>query len=362
MSINNLDSFKTEFKKVLESAFIPSNANQSVISTEWNKIYDIILPNIPEKLFRYRRIDEEGYSKESLRDGTIFLCHAGMFPDKYDSYLYVDRNKIQKDLKEALTGALHMLMNNIKNNPIMIKPESVAQVLSYFKQGYTEEQVIDIILTEQYSGYINEVETRLKKSESRFRTPENSAKIACFTESVQSKYMWDRYADGYKGFALEYDFRKCIFKYNAISLNVNIFPIIYSDLRLDVTNEESRIYAREACKKMGCGNEQISLFDTIFPVDQLYWYKSYLYKDKKEYEHEREWRMIYYNLDDKEDYTIIPDCGCLRAIYYGPDIDRKEKEELHKIAKQKGIKEYNVNLNIDSRKYDLKISPVKNHI
>ena len=103
---------------------------------------------------------------------------------------------------------------------------------------------------------------------------------------------------------------------------------------------------------MGCGNEQISLFDTIFPVDQLYWYKSYLYKDKKEYEHEREWRMIYYNLDDKEDYTIIPDCGCLRAIYYGPDIDRKEKEELHKIAKQKGIKEYNVNLDLDSRKYD----------
>lgn len=112
MSINNLDSFKTEFKKVLDSAFIPSNANQSVISTEWNKIYDIILPNIPEKLFRYRRIDKEGYSKEALRNGTISLCHAGMFPDKYDSYLYVDRNKIQKDLREALTGALHMLMNN----------------------------------------------------------------------------------------------------------------------------------------------------------------------------------------------------------------------------------------------------------
>lgn len=242
----------------------------------------------------------------------------------------------------------------------MIKPESVAKVLSYFKQGYTEEQVIDIILTEQYSGYIDEVETRLKNSESRFRTPENSAKIACFTESVQSKYMWDRYADGYKGFALEYDFRKCIFKYNAISLNVNIFPIIYSDLRLDVTNEESRIYVREACKKMGCRNEQITFFDSIFPVNQLYWYKAYLYKDKKEYEHEREWRMLYYNLDDKEDYTIIPDCGCLKAIYYGPDIDRKEKEELHKIAKQKGIKEYDVNLDTDSRKYDLKVSLTKN--
>ena len=36
----------------------------------------------------------------------------------------------------------------------------------------------------------------IKKQESRFRNPRNSAKIACFTESVQSKYMWDRYADG----------------------------------------------------------------------------------------------------------------------------------------------------------------------
>ena len=63
MSINNLDSFKTEFKKVLDSAFIPSNANQSVISTEWNKIYDIILPNIPEKLFRYRRMEKKDILK-----------------------------------------------------------------------------------------------------------------------------------------------------------------------------------------------------------------------------------------------------------------------------------------------------------
>lgn len=355
MSINNLDSFKNKFKKVLESAFIPSNASQSVISTEWNKIYDIILPNIPEKLFRYRRIDKEGYSKDSLRNGTISLCHAGMFPDKYDSYLYVNRNHIQNELKSGLTSALQMLIYNIKQNPTIIKPEKITQILSYFEQGYSEKQIVDILL-EQYSGFMDEVETCMKKQESRFRTPRNSAKIACFTESVQSKYMWDRYADGYKGFALEYDFRECIFKYNAKSLNVNIFPIIYTDLRLDVTDEESRIYVREFNKELECNKEWITLFDSIFPINQLYWYKAYLYKDKKEYEHEREWRMLYYNLNDEEDYSLIPDCGCLKAIYYGPDIDRKEKEELQKIAMQKGIKEYDVSLDIDSRKYDLKIT------
>jgi len=46
----------------------------------------------------------------------------------------------------------------------------------------------------------------------------------------------------------------------------------------------------------------------------------------------------------------------LKAIYYGPDIAKKDKEKLHRIAVKKGLKEYDVNLDAESRKYDLKVT------
>ena len=220
------------------------------------------------------------------------------------------------------------------------------------------EQIIDKILTDDYVDFCNNIGAAIKKQESRFRNPRNSAKIACFTESVQSKYMWDRYADGYKGFALEYDLRRCIFKYNSLGMSVNLFPVIYTDLRPDVTLDEGNIHTYEYFKQIGDKN-WLSFLSSIISVNQLYWYRVYLYKDRKEYEHEHEWRMIYYNLEDENDYVAIPDVGCLKAIYYGPDISQKDKQELHQIAVEKGLKEYDVDLDTGSRRYDLRVTAIK---
>ena len=98
---------------------------------------------------------------------------------------------------------------------------------------------------------------------------------------------------------------------------------------------------------------------SIISANQLYWYRVYLYKDRKEYEYEHEWRMIYYNLEDENDYVAIPDVGCLKAIYYGPDISQKDKQELHQIAVEKGLKEYDVDLDTGSRRYDLRVTAIK---
>ena len=68
--------------------------------------------------------------------------------------------------------------------------------------------------------------------------------------------------------------------------------------------------------------------------------------------------MLYYNLKDENDYATIPDVGCLTAIYYGPDIPQKDKNELHLIAVEKGLKEYDVSLDTDSRRYDLRVTAI----
>ena len=91
-----------------------------------------------------------------------------------------------------------------------------------------------------------------------------------------------------------------------------------------------------------------------FAPNALHMYKPYLYKDKAEYSHEREWRIIYNN-SREEDYELIPDMDCLKAIYYGPDITPENKNKLHEIAEKRGIKEYDVAFDLESRNYKLKI-------
>lgn len=356
-----MQNFREEFKKIIEMSYIPHNTNKNASYDVWKKIYDFVLPNIPEKLFRYRGIDNNRFSIKSFKEGTISLCHAGMFPDKYDSLLYVNQDKIVEDLKNGFKSALRITISNIDNRSSNIVAEKAGKVCYYRECGFTEEQIIDKIIDEEYNKFCNDIGADIKNRESRFRKSKNTAKIACFTESVQSKYMWDRYASGYTGFALEYDLRECIFKYSAQNFNINLFPIIYSEFRPDFTINEGNIQTLEYIKQLG-NKVWLNILNNMIPINQLHWYTSYLYKDKKVYEHEQEWRMLYYNIEDENDYVSIPDMGCLKAIYYGPDITSEDKAELHEIATKKGLEEYDVCLDTNSRKYDLKIIPFMRNI
>lgn len=357
-----MGDFRERFRAFIEKVYIPSNADKSTVSGKWDEIYRALLPNIPEKLFRYRCVTE--YSINDFQNGTISLCHARVFPDKYDSYVYIDQDVIQRGLLGSLKEAYQFyLLNVINGSPLVQNKRKADEVREYLKNGYNFDQITEIVINRDYPDYINNVKSYMKKQEARFRSPRNSAKIACFTESVQSKFMWDAYADGYKGFALEYDFRSLKNGRKDIH-DLELFPMIYADERPDATNDETFVYMHEYVKNMAPSPFKMSIeeFEKRFSMNQLYWFTSYLYKDKKEYQHEHEWRLLYYNFDNEEDYYSIPDNNSLKAIYYGPDITDDNREKLHKIAQEKGIAEYNVSLDVDSRKYDLKIISIREKI
>ena len=46
--------FKEKFKELIEHTFIPSTASSVVKTKAWHNIYNLLIPNIPEKLYRYR--------------------------------------------------------------------------------------------------------------------------------------------------------------------------------------------------------------------------------------------------------------------------------------------------------------------
>ena len=214
-------------------------------------------------------------------------------------------------------------------------------------------------LLNNLNGFVEYLHNRISTYIETMRR-DRFTKIACFTEDVKSLYMWDQYADGYKGYALEYDFTNyllqgclaCPIQQECEQENKNysnLFPVIYSEKRYDATNNVINIILREIMENTKAKNINL-------PVDQLHWYKTYLYKDAHAYSHEREWRIITrcpYQLDS--DYSEISNLGCLKAIYYGPKMEKRYKDFLMNIAQVMGIKQYNVVLDEYSTNYELKI-------
>ena len=131
---------------------------------------------------------------------------------------------------------------------------------------------------------------------------------------------------------------------------------------MDATETIDRISGRIFLRDNFVDDTILQQYVQMYPVDKLYKLKTYLYKDKSDYAHEKEWRILDLEpLTDKDadkEYSSILDKGCLKAIYYGPDMESRYKEHLRTIAKAKGIKEYDVILDRNSRKYSLKVIPL----
>ena len=343
--------YREEFQKLFESLYIPIVGDEAKMERDMNDFLNQVYAHTPESLFRYRKCDD--YSIDSFRDGTIYVCNASRFSDKYDSRVFIDRDRIRQETRDSLKAAIsNLVIRGIKAQDSNLKSEKASKVCYWMECGLSEEQIVDRIIEEDFAGFIKESEEDMKIREPRFR---NAAKLGCFTESVQSKFMWDHYANGYTGFALEYNLKELLIKYlKEREIFIPIFPVIYSDEMPDVTMDESNIYTLEESKKKEWMKGWETLYHAFSP-NALHMYKPYLYKDKAEYSHEREWRLIYYDKEKNEDYALIPDLDCLKAIYYGPDITPENKSILHEIAARRGIAEYDVAFDLESRNYKLKI-------
>lgn len=321
--MSNNNSLRTDFRSLLESTHIPANASKEVVRESWEKIFKFVLENLPETLFRFRRISD--YSLESFRKKTITVCHPSMFPDKYDSLIYVntDDQYLFQELSQQVADM------NFHGLPVPI--DVIPSLIQFIKEKTAGHQ--EFLKSNPYM------------------------RIACFTERVDSKFMWDNYGGGYKGFALEYDMRKyCMEMAKSKSeATVNLYPVIYSNERYDSSIDALYAAAWELIPQ-DCPTIVEAMKKGCPGPDQLFWYRSYLYKSAEEYAREKEWRLIHSIAGStvQNDYLDIPDHDSVKAIYYGPDISPADKRTLHEIARERGVEEYDVAV-ANSRGYALEI-------
>ena len=341
----------------MERTSIPSNLSQEEGVNVLKELHDFVQPYIPSKLFRFRKcgIDEV----ISLEQGTIPMCIADKFPDKYDSTVFYDYKTLSDRFSNAFSLTMFNIVQIVRSNPFAFPDSPIkSKLLKLIDSNITDSEIVKTMRID-YNGFMEQMKSEIQKQEI---WPRNSryTKIGCFTEKIDSKFMWDCYADGYKGFALEYDFRKWY------ALNVNLYPVIYSPQMLDATEMIDRICITDyvdSIRPEEAYKDVFELFKTqlhqLCPIDSMYFIKMYLYKDKAEYLHEREWRMLKIDNDSlSQDFISIPEMGSLNAIYYGPHMEPRYKVHLRTIARAKGIDEYDVILDWNSRKYKLKVVPL----
>ena len=122
----------------------------------------------------------------------------------------------------------------------------------------------------------------------------------------------------------------------------NLYPVIYSRKRYDATSFV---------------DYYVGLSYGFSPIldDVSFFNKAALYKSPQ-WSYEKEWRLF---LGRKNAHNLPSLTVNLRptAIYYGNDISPINKKFLSNMAKEKGIKEYQMYLDVESDKYSMRFRP-----
>lgn len=347
--------FKKEFARLMHQTSIPSNLSKEEIVKRYSEIFSFIEPNIPYKLFRFRKCSLDNII--SFEQNTIPVCTASKFSDKYDSTVYYNLETLDERFKGTYASYMPDLLKTFKDNPSIFPSNPITlKAFEHIQSSKSEKESLDS-LWHDFKPILSALKNHITMQMQWLRN-NKLTKVACFTETVKSKFMWDTYADGYTGFSLEYDFTS----WRSLTTNnhaVLLCPVIYTAQKMDATEMIDKLSVQnflESCQAPDWVKQQ---YNTSFPIDRLYFQKAYLYKDKAEYSHEKEWRLLDIGTeiepDVQNDFSSIPDAGCLKAIYYGPEMEWRYKNHLRKIAKQKGLREYDVVLDSQSKKYSLKL-------
>ena len=297
---------------------------------------------MPSSLFRYRPMGDNQI--DAFEKDTIYAVTADMYNDPFDTLIKCDKEGIKAYLRQLLSvEALSQLTAFIqRGNDI---PEELKRGNLSAPWDKIKDKLLEV---EDFESLQGNVDASLNQLSSQIdvyfpvlaKTAKCFSAYACFSEVVDSILMWSHYASSHKGFVLEYDFRPTLA--NPIK-NMVILPVIYSEERFDAS--AFMLWAFMAF----CGS-------TLKNPDITAHMKVALHKSL-DWAYENEWRMIEATPRNPFDKTASAVFCKPKAVYYGCEMDLDKKQMLHEIAMSKGIKEFEMYIDLYSSKYKMKYRP-----
>lgn len=348
---------RKKFRNILERTILPEGISIEERNERLFPLSKHIFEHIPSKLFRYRDCSEMNF--DAFNEDKLFAVTSDKFNDPYDCLFRYDKERLRNSIKMGMTTdfvyTLREFFRTGGSFPDTLKTLFDPDFLNYTKESITNANDEAI---EKYGEITASIKQSLddnidRISEEAVQAVKQMAFIACFSEIIHSVTMWSHYANSHKGFALEYDTRafrlKCQFCENLKQCNkaavCNFYPVIYQKQRYDATDFLGWYIGRS----MGVPIKNPDTFASS---------KSLLYKSSQ-WSYEKEWRLVVSKLNEFQEkspvciYNLRP-----RAIYYGSRISSIHKKLLHLMAKEKGIKEYQMYIDNKSCNYSVKYTRV----
>jgi len=288
--------------------------------------YILKYKNLPYSLFKYREVND--FSINNLLNDSVWLSRPTEFNDPYDSSFTYDFSSygvksLNHNIDDFLSNYSTAEFSKKEIQRIKHSKDSFQEMNLIIRENARPEEKIMLDKIEQL--LVSKMQKELYQD---FNIQiKNSFRISSFSTINTSLLMWGHYAKNHTGFCIEYDTGSL--KYN--SLQRQLYPIIYTDTLFDTTEYQN-----------------INLKDS----NNLHIMLSALYKSK-EWKYEKEWRLIIHGGINIENH-IMPKP---KAIYLGSQINKNHKCKLIKIAKDKNIPIFQMEL--DSNKFKLNIKTIE---
>ena len=347
--------YETEYANIADSKYVEERLS---LLRKWIK------DNMPTKLYRYRRCNENSISAFSKDEiwGSSYLT----FNDSLECIPCYDLNKVNDILnKEFDAEIIERNISQLKEGylPSGIKElcssEFINNLQNNAKQDISQKE-LEKQLQRLKNTLVTYISNNLSEYEKYFFTGISAAEsqymVACFSETNTSSLMWGHYADSHKGFCLEYDLtsiisdcakdckdiRQCV----ALMMSVAIAPVIYSKGRFDASSGFTSMLMNIVLES--ATNKQVGYYyaDMLLPI------KALLTKSD-EWEYEAEWRM-YRPLPSLDSFHQCIAKIKPTAVYRGIRMSIEDKKTTADIAKDKKIPCYQMVPQYFSSTYEIK--------
>lgn len=276
--------------------------------------------NIPQSLYKYRRIDE--YSLANLTTDTAWFSKATGFNDPYDSSLTINSKEYNPVHKEGLRKIAREL-----NVPLEeIESLNTKDTLEHILYNYTELRHNPELLATTVESYIKDSDKDFEKYVTGISgIIQEKVFASCFSEDPTSMLMWSHYADNHKGMVIEYNFNNLDLD-NQKQIMTGLHPVYYTNKLLNLDN------FRDVQDKI--------LVHALAAINK-----------SVEWEYEKEWRIIVL----KETVEVGFNLQIVKpsSIILGARVSEMHKIMLSLEAKKKGIPLKQIKL--DKSSYHLEV-------
>jgi hypothetical protein len=311
--MNKAKEWKENFRKLL--------LDRSIIGGDSIEAQSIKYLNIPTKLFKY--CDFSDHNKNNLNNNIVWLTSAENFNDPYDcSLTYSNEALLNRKIEEY---GINFLFKNANLGKFTFTKDEEIEIMHSTNKI---RKIIEIMLpkdTELDKNTKTRFPSIVIEAIEEFQRPlakANRSKtfVSCFSETNKSIIMWSHYACKHKGFCIEYNVKDD-------NSNVYFYPIFYEKKLFDLT------------KYLLTNKEEFNDFALLIAC----------LTKSKEWEYEKEWRLIPYRVVDKQSEWSMPKPT---ALYIGAKATDNDKKWIKNIAHSKNIDLYQAK--IDDKEFRIK--------